>query len=433
MDKAFILKGEPDELEYLAAIFKLDYIPESFKDNWRQACLSYPDSIPFFLTDDFIDSIVKEIPIMQKLNSNLRSAAKLVQEDERLLKISWLWYYLCYIVHDWRGLYSWPHLCNSIGEDGNFVPILILLSEYSNLSKFYKKYNVPQKHYRTTYEGIISSLTSFKRNHREPGRGNAALAWITRYIAGKLFYLGRLQYEFIKCHNDIYVYKNKDTDEVICLAQNGEIFTKDGIYANPVDLGREGIWISQYSESDGYIYGNPISPDSYVIDRTIELDSMQWELILKKGDTAITIHIPAGRSLNIDEVKESYQYAEFFFTTYFPNYSWRVIMCNSWLLDTKLRDFLSEGSNIVKFQDSFYLLPGPYTGDNAGVYKFLFGVKDCPPDRLPVTSSLQQKVKDYIIDGGFIRSGGGFIPREDIGKPVGYYKKIFSRTSIRRM
>lgn len=391
MDDSLTFKGELWEIEILAEIFKLDTIPDSFKDHWGRAMKCFPEAVPFFFEEAFVDEIVEKVTAIGDLKVELKNAAQLAREDERIMRIAWLWYYICYRELDWRGLYAWPHLCNALGTTGNLIPILILLSEYNGLSEFYLANNIPYEYQKQTYDGIDGSLTKFREKYTEPGSGNAALAWVVRYIAGKLFYLGRLQYEFSTCNNNIFVYRNSETGECICL------------------------------DSNGYI----ISPESHVLQRKIELDENQWELVLKKGDKAISIHIPGGRSLDNRDVRESLLYAEPFFSTYFPQYPWRAFTCNSWLLDTQLRQFLNQDSNIIKFQDNFYLFPGEGSDNNANVYKFLFNRKVCPPEELQANTTLQRNVRDHLIAGGTIRSDGGFILREDLGKSEDHYKANF--------
>lgn len=141
----------------------------------------------------------------------------------------------------------------------------------------------------------------------------------------------------------------------------------------------------------------------------------------------LNIHIPGGGNLDSKSVQESLVYAESFFSQYVPKYSWRALVCHSWLLDPQLRSMLERDSNIIKFQDIFYMFPVPIPS-TVGIYKFLFNTKQCPPEGLPAKTRLQRKVKRHLIQGGEIRSSAGFMLREDVDKGIGHYRRSFKHS-----
>ncbi|MDD4778968.1 MAG: hypothetical protein PHV53_11875 [Fermentimonas sp.] len=425
MEKSLIFKGKITELEELSKILEFETLPVSFKENWENAIKTYPNETPFFLQDEFIDITLNKVSVLSELKEEFKKAAQLARDDERILRVAWLWYHMCYIQYDWRGIYSWPNLCSILGEHGNIIPMLVLLTGYDSMIEFYSNREIPNEVEKTTHNAIKSSFTRFANNYNRPGSGNDVLAWVIRYFAGRLYYLGRLQYELQNCHNNILVYRNYNTNEVVCLAEDNQTFRKDGKYdGNNGIYDYNNTWISEYEESEEFINGHPISPMSYAIQKKIRLKKSEWELVLQREDPVISIHIPGGTKLDSSDVKSSLLEAEVFFSTYFPSYKWRSFICNSWLLDTQLREFLKQDSNIIKFQDYFYLFPIDSSSDTS-VYKFLFNTKKCSPEEVKAKSSLQKNVKNYLLKGGKITGGGGFILREDIGLKLGNYKANF--------
>jgi len=64
----------------------------------------------------------------------------------------------------------------------------------------------------------------------------------------------------------------------------------------------------------------------------------------------------------------------------------------------------------------------------SGVYRFLFQTDICDPRELKAVTQFQQDIKDYLIKGGKIEVGTGFLLRGDIIKGPGYYKDSFMDT-----
>lgn len=420
-------KGSIEEFEKLAMEFRFDWLPDELKNNWKAAVKTYPGKPPFFLEDNFIDDMMEKFSFISEFKDMFKKAAELARNDENISMIAWLWYYTCYVALDWRNIYSWPNLACELGEYENMIPILVLFAGNNRMLDFYEQRNIPEEVKASNYYGIETSFDWFKRMYKNNGVGNNVLAWAVRYFGSTLFYLGRLQYELINCRNNIRVYRNCKTDEVICLAEECQVFREDGQYDGTNGIKDEkNAWTSEYKECNRFRYGSPISPESYAISRKIALNKEEWQLVLKRGDPVLNIHIPGKGKLNYDAVKESFLKTVPFFNTYFPEYKWEALICNSWLLDTQLRQFLKSSSNIVKFQDSFYLFP-VYSSDSTGVYRFLFQTNVCKPENLPVNSSLQKSVREYLIGGSKIKIGGGFILRKDLDRSQGYYRDVFNK------
>ena len=81
--------------------------------------------------------------------------------------------------------------------------------------------------------------------------------------------------------------------------------------------------------------------------RLIEYWRLQFELTI---NNKIKMHIPAGKNLDINEVKKSIQNSRELLKKYYnienPKY-----ICESWLLSKEISKMLDENSNIKKFQE----------------------------------------------------------------------------------
>lgn len=140
------------------------------------------------------------------------------------------------------------------------------------------------------------------------------------------------------------------------------------------------------------------------------------------GNKIINMHIPRGEKLDIDACEESLQMAKEFFKEYFPEYPDNKFMCHSWLLYPTNKDFMPEGSNILKFAELFQIVEEKETPQQT--YLWLYGVKLKNPDLmknkketgnygfidiLPQKTSLQKSTVEYIKNGGTFGDALGVI------------------------
>lgn len=136
--------------------------------------------------------------------------------------------------------------------------------------------------------------------------------------------------------------------------------------------------------------------------RLIECERLQFEPTI---NNKIKIHIPAGKNLDINEVKKSIQNSRELLKKYYnienPKY-----ICESWLLSKEISKMLDENSNIKKFQKLFEIQSSKNGIDD--VLNFVFNLKKCDNyNELPETTVLQKSIKNFLIDNGTIYEGYG--------------------------
>lgn len=141
--------------------------------------------------------------------------------------------------------------------------------------------------------------------------------------------------------------------------------------------------------------------------RLIEIGRLQYEYF--DGKT-IKMHIPRGSRLDINEVvhsiKMSQQYIKKYFNTVNFNYE-----CESWLLSKQIHALVDENSNIYQFYDLFEVIEGEdCLGD---ILNFVFEKsKIMDYSELSENTSLQRKVKEYLIKQKEITIGQGKLKRD---------------------
>ena len=139
---------------------------------------------------------------------------------------------------------------------------------------------------------------------------------------------------------------------------------------------------------------------------------------IKKGDNVIDVHIPAGDSLSMEQCKQNFAEAEEFFKKYFQDFKYSYYTCFSWMLDKTLKNFLSENSNILKFQKFFEVV---YEWEYDAVLNFIFkyGIESRDEMKtLPAETSFAKKLKEYALSGGKLYNNLGVRERGLIGTEI---------------
>jgi hypothetical protein len=118
------------------------------------------------------------------------------------------------------------------------------------------------------------------------------------------------------------------------------------------------------------------------------------------GEPVLDVHVPGDGPLTPASVDASFAEAARFFAGRFPRTRYRYATCHSWLLDTRLADYLEPGANILRFQSRFRPF-GRWPVHDDEVLEFVFGVRPgaFDPDRLPARTRLQKGVLDRLRSG----------------------------------
>ena len=180
--------------------------------------------------------------------------------------------------------------------------------------------------------------------------------WISNHFTGRLFKLGRLQFEFIEMGMDAKI----------------------------------------VSKADGR------------------------HLSYRTGDTVLGVHIPAGPGMTPQACGDSVRRAKAFFPRYFPQKNPLAFHCSSWLLDPVLSKVLPKESNIAAFQRPFSLYKQLEESDAMWDRVFLLddtNEKAPPPEviaKLPRDTALRKALLEHVEAGGKLGGGTGIVPWDDV-------------------
>lgn len=131
---------------------------------------------------------------------------------------------------------------------------------------------------------------------------------------------------------------------------------------------------------------------------------------IKNKSRVLNIHIPEGARLDHSECEKSVLFARNFFSEYFPEYDYKGFVCDSWLLDPRNAEFMSNESNIMKFSNLFCTVLKPHK-NNKEIIRRLWGKQNEKTDfsLLSENTDLQKRTKKYLLSGGKTGNGYGFI------------------------
>jgi hypothetical protein len=127
---------------------------------------------------------------------------------------------------------------------------------------------------------------------------------------------------------------------------------------------------------------------------------------VQPGDIVLNMHIPSMGPLHQEDCFASYQKAVEFYKEYFVDKP-TTFVCYSWLLYPKHKEFLPEGSNILKFMDNFDIISSEIDDSKSDLWRLFYKEWDKNPENLPSNSSLLLAYKNWLVQRNPVGSGHG--------------------------
>ncbi|BFT72854.1 acyltransferase domain-containing protein [Paenibacillus sp. P36] len=219
-------------------------------------------------------------------------------------------------------------------------------------------------------------------------------SWIWRHLEARMFRIGGMQFLAAKFSGVVKGFYNAKEERFLLLCGEGMELRANGDMQGVCKKEKttDGF-VTEYTETEEFYIGHPITPIGKGLQEQVKLNRDEWEKVLDKDDTLLEIHIPRDTAFNMESIKDTYLKAKEFFATYFPEVKYKGMVCHTWLFTPQLREMLPPTSNILKFQEQFYLYPT--AGSVRFLWNFVFNelteVKDAKPD-----TSLRKQVLQYV-------------------------------------
>jgi len=393
---------------------------DSFAARWRKREENTPFETPAFASHKYIVDAAASIEVTEENQAALFKTLDAVLREPGLVR---LWWHCSQELSElpWQypqWLDGWPEIPEALGPDLRLFYVLVMLSCVDSIRRFHAERKVDAAISLDTLRDLNLWLGEQLRGDiwRDFFRPQS---WLMNHFGGRLYKLGRLQFETHGFGNPIIAYRHLKDRRVVLLAGGGLKFRGDGQFDGADGVHDPNAFVSELTEDERCIRGHPILPRGAVQRQTLELEKGAWQKIFGSGDPCVGIHIAATGPMDHAQCGESMALAREFFPRCFPERTFKAFVCSSWLLDSQFEDWLPRESNIVRFLSEFYLYPLPHANDHQTMERVFGGpLKDL--DAAPQKSTLQRAIVAHMKAGGHWRSQGAILFPEDLawGKQV---------------
>lgn len=378
---------------------------EAIKPFWEEAMAVMPEGLLPFLEPAAVVENRQWSGLEESMDTSLLTVAAQISADRALCCLAWYCYWRIFETGH-EHLKTVPVLNIISDNNRGLFYLLIGMAMVPRLRDYHKVLRIPEEITRETARQIFCICGSYRRAHDGySGMFINQLTWLRNYINGNIFLrIGRLEYWLMPFRGGVTVYRHRNSGEMIALAEAGQEYSKSGYLNGDTAVpGDEPGWVSALSSSGSEVQGYPVLPQGHGLQQEISLPLAEWDLVLKRGDWVLDIHIPSGGGMSLEACRDSLQRAAAFFKTRFPDRLPVAFTSASWIFSPQLEELLPQDSNLVKLLQELYLYPIPALSKNIW---FVFLQESFDPVTAPRKTSLQRVLYDYLVDNHYWRSQG---------------------------
>ncbi len=386
----------------------ISYIPPRWNEFYDEVKQSFEERSRELLDRAKIAAVIDECKVMVKQRERILSSAAAIEKNEDLRL------FLCLIEKSMEKakndeLWEFPTK-DEAGYD--LLPLFALIPTIPQSIAKMRALGFDEDTITKTVAEYDDSLTEYMMHNGDIGFDVRLYNWMLRVKEARLFRAGRLNFEIIEeFEDDIRVFSDKDGNAVIL--SDGAKVSPDGRIAGSAGCGSGGF-STEIEETEEEYIGHPVSISGLIESEKITLSKKLWSVVLKKGDPVVGVHIPSFGEFSDELCEESFRLGRETLGKLFPDFDYKAFTCESWLLDPRLSELLRDGSSIVAFQKRF--MPYARKSDAETVFDYVFmlpfGRVGVDYTSLAEKTTLQRKVKELYLDGGYIYEFGGIILKD---------------------
>ena len=304
----------------------------------------------------------------------------------------------------WRGF---PRHENAAAS---FLLAFPILHHVEDIRTFYSKRGIPETYLRE----LMADLSRWIETYADRTRGLAGfaeVAWLREHISGRMFQIGRLQFQPSTWHTPWTLLRNA-RGEFALIAHGGDKVAQNGQFASCLGVNPDGARNIAYEERPDGFFGHRALADGSLSLEPEFFPASEWTRHIAPGEPTINIHIPSGSPLDPEACRASVRDAQVFFKTYLPDWPIahaKAMVTGTWLLYPDFQKILPKNSNIVEFQRLFLLFPMRSMDDHQ-FYERAFVPEGRSITRDKLHTRLQVALFDHISLGHIPLEGGGVIP-----------------------
>ena len=287
------------------------------------------------------------------------------------------------------------------------LPLFVLLPQIPLGIESYRGRGFSDEEIRRLLKAFSGGIKTVESQTGMPGINALYYHWLTLYVKAAIFNTDGLQFELRTLPDAIIYLKNRNSGDVVLLPTQGT-FHKSGeqILGSPGYIDSYGSFDADFSEEDRAYYGHPII-NSIAKNKREEFLKADWVCVARPGDMCLSIHIPRGADISVENMNRAVSSAREIVKTRYPEHTGLMVFGSSWILDPTIAKLLGENSNISRMQDLFYTYPQKCGG--MGAFGYVFPKNFDSFESLPENTSLQRKLKKHYINGGYIYDFAGLI------------------------
>ncbi len=340
----------------------------------------------------------------------LRAAEALKKDKEKLTWAKMAVKYNETVSTDWDKQLEIPKFDGT--ELSDMLPLLVRLVEAPKTVKLYQSRGFSEEEIAKRVKTFGGAMNVCKLIYGRPCLDTVQYKWMTHTTHAMLFDYKAFNFQPDCWNSNATVLRSNVSGEVAVMMTEGR-FHKSGLV-----LGSRGCedetdsFDADFTETESQFIGHTVKRGK--VQRELSaLDKNEWQPIIKKGDGVLSVHIPRNTNLSPDYVAESLREALTLSRERYPDINPKYAVCFSWLMDPTLIDMLGEDAKISSFSERFKKFPLLSGGSEFISYVFPgFTMNDV--ESFPESTSLQRKIKELMINGGYIYGTAGIVTDEEI-------------------
>lgn len=265
--------------------------------------------------------------------------------------------------------------------------------------KIYSIYIREEEHYRSGVVGISPAISN----------------WMTRFTKCKIIYLGNAGLNFQPApmaDNAPFILKNRKSGKLV------GVFGKNiPVHRSGIPLGSagaedaEGSFIAKFEETDEAYIGHTAN-ERYISKEPITFSKEEWQLVLSPGDDMISVHIFWDADFTPEKISASLEEGVRRTIACYPEFNFKALHCNSWLMSPDVNEALGEKSKLSQFSSRFMRFPVKDAGIATLEYVFPNGYEKL--EELEEKTTLQRAFKKKLLAGQHIYGTRGVIPLTEL-------------------
>ncbi|MGI6235069.1 MAG: acyltransferase domain-containing protein [Christensenellales bacterium] len=345
------------------------------------------------------------------LINQLKAMASRIDADARLKTVA---VFLNWAMFSSAPFYKLPDMNapepGILGEDKGLFSILLLTRQVPHTLLDLDRRGIARADVMKNFKSLKGFAEAYKK--REGAWGMDLYFWNALCVTPYLNTAHHLRFNPVTFDRPYTVYRHRDSGDLLCLADGGEGYHRDGL---PAKTKADTAFTTVYENKGEQVLVHRVSPSGFVFSAPAWFDLRQYERLVDKHDVLLSFHIPTGEGYTVDNCKRSFDAALAFFKRHFPEIAPKGFYCDSWLFSPQLPLMLSpEESRIIQIQRETFMIP--LYDDMENFATFVYQIDRMPENKadLAQDSRLRRVIREHLLNGHPLTGGGMVLPLSEL-------------------